>query len=237
MPLPTIEVPKYKLKIPCSGKMVTFRPFLVKEEKILLTVLETNNDNASLTEALVHLINNCIITKGIDVESLPPFDLEYIFLQLRAKSVGETVEIQVKCRNEDCILGDFPWEVDLSEMKIMKNEEHTNKIELSDELGIIMKYPTMKNSYSLDIKNTDDIFNVIANCIDSIYTKEEVFSSKDHTKEEIESFIEQLSPEYFKKIITFFETMPSMNNDIKCTCPKCGEITTIGLRGIEDFFI
>ena len=237
MPLPTIEVPKYKLKIPSSGKMVTFRPFLVKEEKILLTALETTTDEGSLSEALVHLINSCIITKGIDVESLPPFDLEYIFLQLRAKSVGETVEVEIKCKNKDCSLDRFPWEIDLTEMKIKKNKEHTNKIELSAELGIIMKYPTMKNSYSLDIKNTDDIFNVIANCIDSIYTKEEVFSSKDHTKEEIESFIEQLSPEYFKKIISFFETMPSMDNDIECTCPKCEKITNIGFRGIDDFFI
>ena len=158
MPLPTIEVPKYKLKIPSSGKMVTFRPFLVKEEKILLTVRETNNNNISLNEALVHLIDNCIITKDIDIESLAPFDLEYIFLQLRAKSVGETVELQVKCKNEDCGLGDFPWEVDLGEMKVIKDKEHTNKIELSDDLGIIMKYPTMKDSYGLDIKNTDDIF-------------------------------------------------------------------------------
>ena len=237
MPLPTIEVPKYKLKIPSSGKMVTFRPFLVKEEKILLTVLETNSNTTSLSEALAHLINSCIITKGIDVESLPPFDLEYIFLQLRAKSVGETVELQVKCKNEDCSLGDFPWEVDLGEMKVIKNKEHTNKIELSDELGIVMKYPTMKDSYGLNIKDTDDIFGAITSCIDSIYTKEEVFSSKDHTKEELEEFIEQLSPEYFKKIIVFFETMPSMSNDIECTCPKCKEVTTIGLRGIEDFFI
>ena len=237
MTLPTIEVPKYKLKIPSSGKMVTFRPFLVKEEKILLTVLETNSNTTSLTEALVHLINNCIITKGIDVEALPPFDLEYIFLQLRAKSVGETVELQVRCKNEDCSLGDFPWEVDLGDMKVIKNKKHTNKIELSDELGIIMKYPTMKDSYGLNIKDTDDIFGAITSCIDSIYTKEEVFSSKDHTKEELEEFIEQLSPEYFKKIIVFFETMPSMSNDIECTCPKCKEVTTIGLRGIEDFFI
>ena len=237
MPLPTIEVPKYKLKIPSSGKMVTFRPFLVKEEKILLTVLETNSNTTSLSEALAHLIDNCIITKDIDIESLAPFDLEYIFLQLRAKSVGETVELQVKCKNEDCSLGDFPWEVDLGEMKVIKDKEHTNKIELSDELGIIMKYPTMKDSYGLNIKDTEDIFGAITNCIDSIYTKEEVFSSKDHTKEELEEFIEQLSPEYFKKIIVFFETMPSMSNDIECTCPKCKEVTTIGLRGIEDFFI
>ncbi len=237
MPLPTIEVPKYKLKIPSSGKMVTFRPFLVKEEKILLTVLETNSNTTSLNEALVHLIDNCIITKDIDIESLAPFDLEYIFLQLRAKSVGETVDLQVRCTNEDCSLGDFPWEVDLGEMKVIKDKEHTNKIELSDDLGIIMKYPTMKDSYGLDIKDTNDIFNVISSCIDSIYTKEEVFSSKDHTKEELEEFIEQLSPEYFKKIINFFETMPSKSNDIECTCPKCKEVTTIGLRGIEDFFI
>jgi len=237
MPLPTIEVPKYKLKIPSSGKMVTYRPFLVKEEKILLTALETSTDDGAITEALVNLINSCIITKDIKIESLPPFDLEYIFLQLRAKSVGETVEVEIKCKNEDCSLSKFPWEIDITKMEIKKNKEHTNKIELSDELGIIMKYPTTENSYGLDIKNTEDIFGVIASCVDSIYTNEEVFSNKDHTKEEIESFIEQLSPEYFKKIVGFFETMPSMNNDVECTCPKCGETTTVGFRGIDDFFI
>jgi len=237
MPLPTIEVPKYKLKIPSSGKMVTYRPFLVKEEKILLTALETNNSEEGLTQALINLIDSCITTKGIKVESLPPFDLEYMFLQLRAKSVGETVEINVKCDNKDCVHSSFDSEIDISNLKVDKNKEHTNKIELSDELGIVMKYPKMKDSYGLDIKNTNDIFDIILNCIDSIYTKEEVFPSKDHTKEELLSFVEQLSPEYFRKIIKFFETMPTMDSDIECVCPYCNEKTVIQLRGIDDFFI
>ena len=237
MPLPTIEVPKYKLKIPSNGKMVTYRPFLVKEEKILLTALETNSSEEGLTQALINLIDSCITTKDIKVESLPIFDLEYVFLQLRAKSVGETVEINVKCDNEDCNHSSFDSEIDISKLKINTKEEHTNKIELSDELGVIMKYPNIEDSYGLDIKNTNDIFSIIIKCIDSIYTKEEVFSSKDHTKEELLSFVEHLSPEYFRKIINFFETMPTMDSEIECVCPYCNEKTVIELRGIDDFFI
>ena len=237
MPLPTIEVPKYKLKIPSTGKLITFRPFLVKEEKILLTALETDAGEDALIDALFNLVDSCIETKNIDVKSLAPFDLEYIFVKLREKSVGEDATINIKCTNIECGL-EFPKEVDLSSLEIVITDDHTNKIKLSDELGIMMKYPNVKDSGSLDLVNkTDDLFTMIAKCIDSIYTKEEVFSNEDHTTEELEDFIGQLSPGYFKKIMNFFETMPTMKNDIKCICPACKEETVVTVRGIEDFFV
>ncbi|HIJ11491.1 TPA: baseplate protein [Candidatus Woesearchaeota archaeon] len=237
MPLPTIEVPKYKLKIPSTGKMVTFRPFLVKEEKILLTALETGKDEDELTEALFDIVDKCIQTKGINVRQLAPFDLEYIFLQLRAKSVGEIANLYIKCRNEECGF-EFEHGVDIGKLKINKDKTHTDKIQFNDNLGVIMKYPNLESSMVLQKQqSTNDLFAMIANCIDSIYTKEEVFSHKDHTQEEIENFIEQLSPEYFKKIMNFFETMPTMKNDIKCTCPNCKTEIIMAVRGIEDFFV
>jgi hypothetical protein len=238
MPLPTIEVPKYKLKVPSTGKMITYRPFLVKEEKVLLQAIETGDgDETLLLESLFQLLENCIETKNIKVREFTNFDLEYMFLQLRAKSVGETVELSFKCQNPECKKR-FEFECNISELTIKEHSEHTNKIQLSEDLGIIMKYPNLKDAMKLTVKNdADELFNLIAGCVESIYTKEEVFSDKDHTLEEFENFIGQLSPEYFKKIMNFFETMPSMENIIKATCTFCKEENNVTIKGIEDFFV
>ena len=238
MPLPTIEVPKYKLKIPSTGKMVTYRPFLVKEEKVLLTALETSNDESTLVDALINLVDSCIETKNIKVSKLTSFDLEYLFIQLRAKSVGEIAELNVQCSTPDCGI-DFPHSVNLNELKIHRNKEHTEKIELSNEIGVIMKYPTLEEANAITKSSktgTDELFSIIACCIDSIFTPQEVFSHKDHSQKELEDFVEQLSPEFFKKIMSFFETMPTMENSITCTCPKCKQDNTLIIKGIEDFF-
>lgn len=238
MPLPTIEVPKYKLKIPSTGKMVTYRPFLVKEEKVLLTALETNNDESSLIDALISLLESCIETKNINISKLTSFDLEYLFIQLRAKSVGEIAELNVECQTPDCGIA-FPHSVNLSELKIKENKKHAQKIELSEEIGVMMKYPTLEESSAISKSSktgTDELFSTIACCIDNIFTPEEVFSHNDHSQEELEKFVEQLSPEFFKKIMVFFETMPSMENEIVCECPKCKKETKLVIRGIEDFF-
>ena len=237
MPLPTIEVPKYKTKIPSTGKMITYRPFLVKEEKILLQALETGDGDEQLLEAIFQLLDNCIETKNINPRQLTNFDLEYLFLQLRSKSVGETAELRVKCTNEGCGKP-FDFECDISNLKVKRHKGHTNKIEFNKELGVVMKYPSLKSAMALTSNTkTDELFTLIAGCVESIYTKEEVFEDKDHTLEEFVNFIEQLSPEYFKKIMNFFETMPSMENELKPTCPFCKEESTITVRGIEDFFV
>ena len=237
MPFPTISVPKYKLKIPSSGKMITYRPFLVKEEKILLTALETDGSEEALFDALLTLVTACVETKDFSVADLAMFDLEYIFTQLRAKSVGEIVDMNIRCQNDECGIS-FPWDVDISELKVNKTKGHTNKIQLSDELGVVMKYPSVTNAKAIESSGkTEELFTLIASCVDSIYTNDEVFSHKDHSFEEIETFIEQLSPEFFLKITKFFDTMPNMKNDIKSTCPKCKKETTLTIQGIEDFFI
>ena len=236
MPLPTIEVPKYKVKIPSTGKMITYRPFLVKEEKVLLQALETGEGEEQLLEAIFQLLDNCIETKNVNPRELTNFDLEYLFLQLRAKSVGETAELQFTCSNKEC-RKPIQYECNLSDLKVKKHKGHTNKIEFTENLGMIMKYPSLHSAVKISSRNnTDELFSLIAGCIESIYTEDEVFSDKDHELEEFEDFIEQLSPEYFKKIMNFFETMPSMENEIKLTCPFCKREDSVTIRGIEDFF-
>lgn len=236
MPLPTIEVPKYKVKIPSTGKMITYRPFLVKEEKVLLQALETGEGEEQLLEAIFQLLDNCIETKNVNPRELTNFDMEYLFLQLRAKSVGETAELQFTCSNKEC-RKPIQYECNLSDLKVKKHKGHTNKIEFTENLGVIMKYPSLHSAVKISSRNnTDELFSLIAGCIESIYTEEEVFSDKDHELEEFEDFIEQLSPEYFKKIMIFFETMPSMENEIKLTCPFCKGEDSVTIRGIEDFF-
>ena len=236
MPLPTIEVPKYKVKIPSTGKMITYRPFLVKEEKVLLQALETGEGEEQLLEAIFELLDNCIETKNVNPREMTNFDLEYLFLQLRAKSVGETAELQFICSNKEC-RKPIAYECNLSDLKVKRHKGHTNKIEFTENLGVVMKYPSLQSAVKISSKhNTDELFALIAGCIQSIYTKEEVFEYEDHSIEELIGFIEQLSPEYFKKIMDFFETMPSMENEIKPTCPFCKKESKLIIRGIEDFF-
>ena len=227
MPLPTIEVPKYKLKLPSTGKMITYRPYLVKEEKVLLQALETDSDEEHLLEAVFQLLDNCIETN---------FDIEYLFLQLRSKSVGEEAELRIKCTNKECGRP-FEYNFNLSTVKIKKKKGHTKKIELNENLGMVMKYPSLDSALKLQTNDTtDELFLLIAGCVESIYTNEEVFDHEDHTIDEFINFVEQLSPENFQKVMNFFETMPSLENEIKPVCPFCKKESKLVLRGIEDFF-
>ena len=236
MPLPTIEVPKYKLKIPSTGKMITYRPYLVKEEKVLLQAMETDSSEEHLLEAVFQLLDNCIETKGVNPREMTNFDIEYLFLQLRSKSVGEEAELSIRCMDKECGKT-FEYGFDLSGVKVKKNKEHTKKIQFNENLGIVMKYPSLESAMKLQTNDTtDELFLLIADCIESIYTTEEVFDYKDHAIEEFVNFIEQLSPENFQKVMKFFETMPSVENEIKPVCPFCKKETKLVLRGIEDFF-
>ena len=244
MGLPIIAVPNYQLTIPSNGQVVNFRPFLVKEEKILLIAMESEEED-QMTRAIHNIITNCI-TEDLDVNTMPMFDIEYIFLKLRSKSKGEEVDLTFEC--EQC-KKPIDVKIDLSKIEITRTEGHDPKIKLSDEVGVIMKYPSMQVQKSIDKENTDveNIFTTIVVCIDSIWDKENVFQAKDHTNEEMTKFLESLPDESFQKIQKFFDTVPVLKHEqeIKCRSKKgkgkkasiCGWKTTKTLEGLGSFFV
>ena len=243
MTLPRIAVPKYKLIIPSSGKEVNYRPFLVKEEKILLIAMESD-DEIQMTSAIQNIIENCVYD-DLDVKNMPMFDIEYIFLQLRAKSKGEVVDLSFEC---DKCKKPITAQVDLSKIEITRTEGHNIKIPLSDDVGVIMRYPSMEiqSIINKEDTNVENIFSTISFCIDSIWDKESVYASKDHTKEEINDFLESLPDDSFTKIQKFFDTVPVLKHEfeLKCTSKNgkgkkatiCGWKETKTLEGLGSFF-
>ena len=243
MGLPTIAVPQYKLTIPSTLKEGSYRPFLVKEEKILLIAMESD-DPKQMTGAINTIIENCIF-EDLDVNNMPMFDIEYIFLQLRAKSKGEIVDLSYEC--EKC-KKEIPAQVDLAKIEITRTEGHTNKIQLSSDVGVIMKYPSISMQDTISTENTDveNVFTTVTTCIDSIWDKENVFSAKDHTKEELDKFVESLPDESFQKIQEFFNTVPVLRHDIEVKCLNkngkgkkasiCGNVEKRTLEGLASFF-
>ena len=244
MGLPIIAVPNYQLTIPSSGQVVNFRPFLVKEEKILLIAMESEEEE-QMTGAIRNIIKNCV-TEELDVNTMPMFDIEYIFLKLRSKSKGEEVDLTFdcgKCKKPIAV------KVDLSTIEVTRTEGHTNKIPLSEDVGVIMRYPSMQVQQAIDKTGTDveNIFTTIVICIDSIWDKENVFQAKDHTSEEMTTFLESLPDESFQKIQKFFDTVPVLKHtfDIKCTAKNgkgkkasiCGWKDTKTLEGLGSFFV
>jgi len=243
MALPTIAVPKYQLKIPSSGKEVNYRPFLVKEEKILLIAMESDKEE-EMTTAIKDIIHNCVY-EDLDVKNMPMFDIEYIFLQLRAKSKGEIVDLSFecgKCKKPIAI------QVDLSKIEITRTEGHDIKIPLSDDVGVIMKYPSMDIQKVISKENSDveNVFTTISFCIESIWDKETVYASKDHTREELNEFMESLPDESFTKIQNFFDTVPVLKHEVELKCTSkngkgknasiCGWKDTKTLEGLGSFF-
>ncbi len=237
MSLPTTTVPSFSVEIPSTKETIRMRPFLVKEEKILLMALESENDN-EIKNATLQILSNCIMTEGVDCFNLPIFDIEYLFLQLRAKSVSEIADPYIVC--EEC---SKPIEIrtDLSKVKVDYSEEekHTNNILLEDDgkIGIILKYPTLKTAFENNIvDNLDGSFEILVSCIDSIYTEEEVFAASDHTQEELIEFVENLTSDQFEKILSFYKNMPSVRHVEDCECSECGHKFKVEVRGIKDFF-
>jgi hypothetical protein len=240
MPLPKIEVPKYELTIPSSGKQVKFRPFLVREEKILLIAMEAE-DEKQMVGAVKDIITNCVYDE-INVDEMPMFDIEYIFLQLRAKSKGEEIDLTFEC--EKCKTP-IETKVDLSTINVTKTEGHDTKIQLTDEVGIIMRYPSLTVQEIItnqDNTDTENIFRTINHCIDSIWDKESVYPAKDHTEKELLEFIESLPDKAFEKLQQFFTTIPVLKHDIKLHCEagkgkkKCNWKGTKTLEGLGSFF-
>jgi len=230
MQLPKIQTPIFNIDIPSTKKVKKFRPFLVKEEKILL-LAQQGNDN-DLLNAMIQIINNCCLEE-LNISSLASFDLEYIFLKLRARSVNNLVELKYKDKEDNKI---YSFEVDLDNISITYNEEHTNKIKINDQYSILMKYPGIELPEQLKMVSQDDVFYMmIANCIDKIYTDDEVFLMNDYSFDEAKTFIENLDVPTFEKIQNFFNTMPKLLHTLEYVNAN-GTPRTIVLQGIKDFF-
>ena len=224
--------------MPSSGESIQYRPFLVKEEKVLVIALESE-DTKQITTAIKSVIKNCILTKGIKVEALPTFDIEYLFLNIRGKSVGEELEVNVVCPDDGET--SVPVEINLDDIKVQKNDDHTNKVKLDGSIMMEMKYPSLdqfiKNNFDFEDKNAmDQSFDLIASCIDKIYTEDEVWASADCTKKEVTEFLESMNSTQFKEIEKFFETMPRLSHTITVKNPKTKKNNEVVLEGLASFF-
>ena len=238
MPLPKPTTPIYELELPSTGESIKYRPFLVKEEKVLLIALESE-DTKQITTAIKTVIKSCIITKNIKVESLPTFDIEYLFLNIRGKSVGEKVDVNIVCPDDNET--NVSVSIDLDEIRIQKNEGHTNKIKVDDKIMMEMKYPSLeqfiKNNFDFNNENAmEQSFDLIASCIDKIYTEDDVWIAADVTKKEITEFLDSMNSSQFKEIEKFFETMPKLSHKIKVTNPKTEVESEVTLEGLASFF-
>ena len=238
MPLPTIATPTYELELPSSGKKIKYRPFLVKEEKLLVLALESE-DTKEISTAIKAVLKNCIQTRGIKVEHLPTFDIEFLFLNIRGKSVGEEIELNLIAPDDE--VTPVPVTLDIDDIKIQKPEGHTNQIKLDNNLMMEMKYPSLnefiKNNFDFEgDPGMEESFELIASCIEKIYNEEEVWSTSDCTKKEIVDFLEQMNSKQFKEIETFFTTMPKLSHEIEVTNPKTKVKSTVVLEGLSSFF-
>jgi len=236
MALPILTTPTYELEVPSTATKIKYRPFLVKEEKILLMAMESD-DNNQVIQAVKTIVSECTYNK-VDLGNSPMFDIEYIFLQIRAKSAGEVSNLKLLCKDDGKTYADV--EVNLTEIEVQVTEEHTNKIELTDEMGMIMSYPTIDSFANTGISKIDssNMLEVIATCIQQIYDKkgEEVFEAKDQTKKELNDFIEQLNTKQFLKIQEFFDTMPKLQHLVKVKNPVTKVENEVMLSGLNDFF-
>lgn len=237
MALPMNNTPTYTLVLPSTGKEVKYRPFLIKEEKALL-LAHQSEDPKVMVESLKGVIKSCL-KDNIDVESFATFDIEYVFTQIRAKSVGEIAELMIRCDTCEDEKAVAKVEIDLSKVQVTKSPDHTNKIELFGDVGVIMKYPTIdviKKLENLDNANLDETFGVIIECIDSVYDTNQVYHAKEQSKEELLQFLNNLSSEQFQKVQKFFETMPKMTQAIDYKCPVCNKEHHKVLEGLNSFF-
>ena len=238
MPLPTIATPTYELVLPSTNKKIKYRPFLVKEEKLLVLAMETE-DTKQITTAIKTVIKSCIQTRGVKVENLPTFDIEYLFLNIRGKSVGEEVEVNIVAPDDG--ITRVPMTINLDEIKVVKDPDHSNQIRINDELMMEMKYPSLdqfiKSNFDFNEKaDLDQSFELIATCIDKIYSEDEVWSTDDVSKKEVIGFLEQMNSSQFKDIEKFFSTMPKLSHNLQVTNPKTGVESVVVLEGLSSFF-
>ena len=240
MPLPKIATPQYTLDLPSTGKSIKYRPFLVKEEKILILALESE-DVKQITSAIKQILKDCIITKGIKVEELPTFDIEYIFLNVRAKSVGEAIELIVTCSDDGTT--EVPVKVYIDEIQVQKDPNHSTDINLGDGLVLRMKYPSLnefiKNNFdfsSNDVSSIEKSFDIVSSCIDMVFNADESWAAADCTKKELNDWIETLTSQQFQEVEKFFNTMPKLAHTFKVTNPNTEKESEVTLEGLTSFF-
>ena len=238
MPLPKIATPSYELELPSSGKTIKYRPFLVKEEKVLVIAMESE-DTKQITNAIKAVLKSCVQTKGIKIEALPTFDIEYLFLNIRGKSVGEELEVNIICPDDGET--SVPVMIALEDIQVEKMDDHSPQIKLDSKLMMEMKYPSLdefiKNNFDFKEENQmDQSFQLIASCIDKIYSDEEVWATADCTKKEVNEFLESMNSSQFKLIEKFFETMPKLQHTITVTNPNTKVKSDVVLEGLASFF-
>ena len=239
MPLPKINTPTYQLTLPSNNKKIKYRPFLVREEKILILALESG-DAKQISSSIVEIMADCIETKSVDITKLPSFDIEYLFLNIRAKSVGETVDVVITCPDDKKTTVDTSINID--DIKIKKTPGHKNIIKLDDKYSMKLKYPSMQQfidaNFDTDEEGSQDAqsINMLSTCIDMIYDEEESWDAADSSPDELNSFIEQLNTKQFKEVESFFETMPKLEHIVEVTNPKTGKTSKVKLEGLASFF-
>tara|TARA_S200000501_G_scaffold166779_1_gene157129 strand:+ start:883 stop:1605 length:723 start_codon:yes stop_codon:yes gene_type:complete len=239
MPLPKVNTPTYELVLPSSGRKIKYRPFLVREEKILIMALETE-DVKQITNAVIEILNNCILTRGTKIQKMSTFDIEYLFLNVRSKSVGETIDVNITCPDDQKT--SVQMTIDLDDIKIKKDKTHKDTIKIDDTLSMKMRYPSMDQFIEANFDSStqgDDIkttLDMIVSCIDTIYTEEESWSGVDSSKKELQEFVEQLNSKQFKLIENFFTTMPKLSHKVKIKNPKTGVESDVILEGLAAFF-
>jgi len=237
MPLPQIATPTYELVLPSSGRKIKYRPFLVKEEKILIIALESQ-DQKQIATAVKSILASCILTKGTKVEKLSTFDIEYLFLNVRGKSVGEQIEVMVTCPDDGKT--QVPTSINIDTIKVHKNKNHKQDIKLDDNYTLKMRYPSLnefiKTNFSAENIKVDDTFELIASCVDQIYSEEESWTQEDCTTKELTDFIESLNSAQFKEIEKFFDTMPKLTHKVKVKNPNTKVESEIVIEGLQSFF-
>tara|TARA_Y100001937_G_C7103812_1_gene323864 strand:+ start:908 stop:1624 length:717 start_codon:yes stop_codon:yes gene_type:complete len=237
MPLPKISTPTYEMVLPSSNRKIKYRPFLVKEEKVLIIALESQ-DQTQIANAIKDILSSCILTKGTKVDKLSTFDIEYLFLNVRGKSIGEKIEVMVTCPDDEKT--QVPMSIDIDSIKVNKSKDHKSDIKLDDQYTLKMRYPSLnefiKTNFSGDGVQVDDTFDLIASCIDQIYSEEESWASQDCTHKEMVEFLEQLNSSQFKEIESFFNTMPKLSHTVKVKNPNTGVESDVVLEGLQNFF-
>ena len=237
MPLPKIVTPSFELTLPSNKKKIKYRPFLVKEEKILILAIESGGMK-EISMAIKDVLKNCVLTRGIKIDELPTFDIEYLFLNIRARSIGESIDLVITCPDDEKT--QVTTQIYIDEVKVKTNKGHSKDIKIDDTYTMRMKYPSLDQfvdeNFTFEEKESDNTFSLVASCIEMVFSKDEAWEGKDSTQEELVEFLEQLNSSQFKEVQKFFDTMPKLSHDIEVENPETKVKSTVTLEGLASFF-